>query len=235
MNMVFPRIPSPIEEEIMFTICKKVWKCIQNMARQKPVDEKSSALDIATVSEGLRQFKLQVLQDVNVTIEQIERDLNSYTEELLILFNEKEKFLRKCDYSQRNFDKALKRLRSNTREFFHREINLHLSLDNTICCRILSLPSGEKKERELKEFASSVIETATVNYIEDFRELLKNLYDSFELDMEEVIEKLSSTEQNYKQLYDAVNFGDLLQQEQYLMESKSKLCFYDAIIKRMEA
>ena len=226
--------PKPTDILVLIEVGKKIWNFVKKIGGQPQFDEKSSTEDIASIHKALCAFQLEVLRDNAASLQEVEDAVISYVEEVMFQLDSKAEILRKYRYSRRAVDKTLQELHNSAKPFWEKEISKHLSLDNGECRRILSLPSGAKKEREMREFATTILESVAMQYIEFIRDLLKNLYENFEMDIEAIIEQLSHVTKDYKHLYDSIDNGDSLAYERCLSKAKIQGCLCTAIVKRME-
>lgn len=96
------------------------------------------------------------------------------------------------------------------------------------------MPAGNRKQEAMQNFVSKTLENIAISYTEYINKMLIQLYDNFELNIRENLQKIEEKVQAYKQMNEALNNEDVLSYERQLANSNVKIFICDVISSRVE-
>lgn len=167
----------------------------QQGGSSESVNNNSSLEDVNNVVEIFSDFK----QKVHIKTVEIEKEINeeiqSYLEELIMLLENNEDIVQKYDIKITSIERRINRILPNLKGVIDYEVLKKVSLDNSECKNIMKMPPGQNKEQSLHKFINQVLENALNVCCTNIRE---NLAEIFEDINDEIISKVEMVEQESK-------------------------------------
>lgn len=218
----------------LVNIGKKLWNFITdiNIKDAKKIDKQSSPQDINQLSVVLSDIRRHTLQLSEAMIKETKDSIASYTEELLMIIQDKDDIIDR--YTYREFKRNVKEISDDIDVYWQNEIYKKISLDNIDCLNVLKMSAGNRKQEAMQEFISKTLKNIAISYAEYINKMLIQLYDDFELNMKENLQKIEEKVQAYKQMIELLDNEDILSYEQQLANSNIKIFIYDEILNKTE-
>ena len=218
----------------LISIGKKMWKFITdtNIKNTEKIDKQSSSQDINQIGILLSDIRNHTLQLSGAMVKEIKDSITFYTEELLMIVQERKNIIDR--YTYKEFERDIKEISEDIDVYWQNEIYKKISLDNVDCLNILKMPAGNRKQEAMQNFVSKTLENIAISYTEYINKMLIQLYDNFELNIRENLQKIEEKVQAYKQMNEALNNEDVLSYERQLANSNVKIFICDVISSRVE-
>lgn len=218
----------------LISIGKKMWKFITdtNIKNTEKIDKQSSSQDINQIGILLSDIRNHTLQLSGAMVKEIKDSITFYTEELLMIVQDRKNIIDR--YTYKEFERDIKEISEDIDVYWQNEIYKKISLDNVDCLNILKMPAGNRKQEAMQKFVSKTLENIAISYTEYINKMLIQLYDDFELNIRENLQKIEEKVQAYKQMNEALNNEDILSYERQLANSNVKIFIYDVISSKVE-
>lgn len=218
----------------LISIGKKMWKFITdtNIKNTEKIDKQSSSQDINQIGILLSDIRNHTLQLSGAMVKEIKDSITFYTEELLMIVQDRKNIIDR--YTYKEFERDIKEISEDIDVYWQNEIYKKISLDNVDCLNILKMPAGNRKQEAMQNFVSKTLENIAISYTEYINKMLIQLYDNFELNIRENLQKIEEKVQAYKQMNEALNNEDVLSYERQLANSNVKIFICDVISSRVE-
>lgn len=218
----------------LISIGKKMWKFITdtNIKNTEKIDKQSSSQDINQIGILLSDIRNHTLQLSGAMVKEIKDSITFYTEELLMIVQDRKNIINR--YTYKEFERDIKEISEDIDVYWQNEIYKKISLDNVDCLNILKMPAGNRKQEAMQNFVSKTLENIAISYTEYINKMLIQLYDNFELNIRENLQKIEEKVQAYKQMNEALNNEDVLSYERQLANSNVKIFICDVISSRVE-
>lgn len=231
---ILPKIFSPDLFSKLVYIGKKVWNFIKNTGINdtEKIDKNSSTQDINQISIALSDIRSYTIQISNSVINKVKDDVTSYTEELLMIIQDKSSIVNR--YTYRAFERDVKELSSDIEQYWQNEMYKKISLDNIECLNILKMPAGNRKQDAMQEFVSKVLKDTAASYTVHISKSLAQIYDDFEMNIEENLRNIGKTLHSYQQMNISLDNEDLISYEQQIANADIKVFLYNKIVNEME-
>lgn len=236
MNFLQILVPLIKKIPLIYSIGKEIFGFIEklNMKDKPAVNKKSSVQDIEKMAETLDDIRSNVVQTSFPVIKDIKDNVAAYVEELHFLIEDKTELLKKYNFSSRSFDNTLDELNNSVQDFWNEEIKKQISFDNAKCRSILALPAGKKKEADMQNFVTDVIQETTIAYTKYIEEILHRLYDDFVEDIEDITKRLEANLRSYKQMDVSALNKDSSSFRETIEQAQIKILICANIIDRLE-
>lgn len=229
-----PSILNILSSKWIIDLGKKVWNFIKNAGIKdtEKINEKSSPQDINQISIALSDIRAYTIQMSNPVINKVKEDITSYTEELLMIMQDKSNIVNR--YTYKAFERDVKELRSDIEQYWQNEIYKKISLDNIDCLNILKMPAGNRKQDAMQDFVLKVLKDVATSYTAYISKSLAQIYDDFEINIEENLRSIEKILYSYQQINISLDKEDLISYEQQIANADIKVFLYDKILNKME-
>lgn len=231
---ILTKIFSPDLFSKLINIGKNVWDFIKNRGIKdtEKIDEHSSPQDINQISIALSDIRAYTVQISNPIINKVKDDITSYTEELLMIMQDKSNIVNR--YTCRVFERDVKDLSNDIEQYWQNEMYKKISLDNIECLNILKMPAGNRKQDAMQEFVSKVLKDTAASYTVHISKSLAQIYDDFEMNIEENLRGIEKSLHSYQQMNISLDNEDLISYEQQIANADIKVFLYDRVLNEME-
>lgn len=230
MPDILTRIPAIDLFSDLIYIGKKVWTFIKNTCIKdiEKIDEQSSPQDINQISIALSDIRAYTIQISNPIINKVKDDIISYTEELLMVVQDKSNIINR--YTYKAFKQDITDLNNGIELYWQNEIYKKISLDNIDCLNILKIPAGNRKQDAMQEFVSEVLKDVAILYTVHISKSLAQIYNDFEINIEENLCSIEKILHSYQQMNISLDNEDLVSYEQQIANANIKIFIYDKIL-----
>ena len=218
----------------LINIGKKMWKFITdtNIKNAEKIDKQSSSQDINQIGILLSDIRNHTFQLSETMVKEVKDSITSYTEELLMIIQDRKNIIDR--YTYKEFERDAKEISDDIDVYWQNEIYKKISLDNVDCLNVLKMPAGNRKQEAMQEFVLRTLENIAISYTEYINKMLIQLYDDFELNIKENLQKIEEKVQAYKRMNRALDTEDILSYEQQVANSNIEIFIYDVIIGKVE-
>lgn len=96
------------------------------------------------------------------------------------------------------------------------------------------MPAGNRKQDAMQEFVSKVLKDTAASYTVHISKSLAQIYDDFEMNIEENLRGIEKTLHSYQQMNISLDNEDLISYEQQIANADIKVFLYDKILNEME-
>ena len=223
-NLAMAAIPSIIE------VGKKFFEKILDAPQ---MTQKNTVDDIEQISKALGELREHILQESKPAIDNASDSITSYLEEQLFLLEDKKDLLAKYEISSRSVEHKMQEINRRLGNFWHDAIYKKISLDDSQCRAILTLPSGEKKNAELANFTNKVLSETLNDYAELVREELSKIYVDFEDEISRSVSRLETSVREYSEIVQSMDEKDDDKFEMLIANAKLKVFCYDVIFEKV--
>lgn len=197
------------------------------------MNQKNTVDDIEQISKALGELREHILQESKPVIDNASDSITSYLEEQLFLLEDKKDLLAKYEISSRSVEHKMQEINRRLGSFWHDAIYKKISLDDSQCRAILTLPSGEKKNVELSNFTNKVLSDTLDEYSELVRSELGKIYVDFEDEVSRSVSKLEKSVGEYSQIVQSMDEKDDDKFEMLIANAKLKVFCYDVIFEKV--
>lgn len=197
------------------------------------MNQKNTVDDIEQISKALGELREHILQESKPVIDNASDSITSYLEEQLFLLEDKKDLLAKYEISSRSVEHKMQEINRRLGNFWHDAIYKKISLDDSQCRAILTLPSGEKKNVELSNFTNKVLSDTLDEYSELVRSELGKIYVDFEDEVSRSVSKLEKSVGEYSQIVQSMDEKDDDKFEMLIANAKLKVFCYDVIFEKV--
>ena len=223
-NLAMAAIPSIIE------VGKKFFEKILDAPQ---MTQKNTVDDIEQISKALGELREHILQESKPVIDNASDSITSYLEEQLFLLEDKKDLLAKYEISSRSVEHKMQEINRRLGNFWHDAIYKKISLDDSQCRAILTLPSGERKNAELANFTNKVLSETLNDYAELVREELSKIYVDFEDEISRSVSRLENSVREYSEIVQSMDEKDDDKFEMLIANAKLKVFCYDVIFEKV--
>ena len=223
-NLAMSAIPSIIE------VGKKFFEKILDAPQ---MTQKNTVDDIEQISKALGELREHILQESKPAIDNASDSITSYLEEQLFLLEDKKDLLAKYEISSRSVEHKMQEINRRLGNFWHDAIYKKISLDDSQCRAILTLPSGEKKNAELANFTNKVLSETLNDYAELVREELSKIYVDFEDEISRSVSRLENSVREYSEIVQSMDEKDDDKFEMLIANAKLKVFCYDVMLAKV--
>ena len=219
-NLAMAAIPSIIE------VGKKFF---DKLIDAPQMNQNNTVADIEQISKALGELREHVLNESKPTIGNASDSIMSYLEEQLFTLEDKKDLLAKYEISSRSGEHKLQDINRRLGNFWQNAIYKRISLDNSRCRELLTLPSGEKKNVEFANFTNEVLADTLEEYSELVRGELGKIYVDFEEEVSRSVSKLENSVREYSEMVESLDEKDDDKYEQLIANAQLKVFCYDVI------
>jgi len=223
-NLAMAAIPSIIE------VGKKFFEKIIDAPQ---MTKKNTFDDIEQISKSLGELREHILQESKPTVENASNSIMTYLEEQLFTLEDKKDLLAKYEISSRSVEHKLQEINRRLGNFWHDAIYKKISLDDSQCRAILTLPSGEKKNAELANFTNKVLSETLDEYAELVRKELGKIYVDFEVEVSRSVSRLENSVREYSEIVQSMDEKDDDKFEMLIANAKLKVFCYDVMLAKV--
>ena len=223
-NLAMAAIPSIIE------VGKKFFEKIIDAPQ---MTKKNTFDDIEQISKALGELREHILQESKPTVENASNSIMTYLEEQLFTLEDKKDLLAKYEISSRSVEHKLQDINRRLGNFWNDAIYKKISLDDSQCRAILTLPSGEKKNAELANFTNKVLSETLDEYSELVRKELGKIYVDFEVEVLRSVSRLENSVREYSEIVQSMDEKDDDKFEMLIANAKLKVFCYDVMLAKV--
>ena len=223
-NLAMAAIPSIIE------VGKKFFEKILDAPQ---MTQKNTVDDIEQISKALGELREHILQESKPAIDNASDSITSYLEEQLFLLEDKKDLLAKYEISSRSVEHKIQEINRRLGNFWHDAIYKKISLDDSQCRAILTLPSGEKKNAALANFTNKVLSETLDEYSDLVRKELGKIYVDFEVEVSRSVSRLENSVREYSEIVQSMDEKDDDKFEMLIANAKLKVFCYDVMLAKV--
>lgn len=223
-NLAMAAIPSIIE------VGKKFFDKLLDAPQ---MTQNNSVSDIEQISKALGELREHILQESKPTVENASDSIMSYLEEQLFTLEDKKDLLAKYEISSRSVEHKMQDINRRLANFWHDTIYKKISLDDSQCRAILTLPAGERKNAELANFTDKVLSETLTEYAELVRGELGKIYVDFEGEVSRSVSRLENSVRDYSQIVQSMDEKDDDKFEMLIANAKLKIFCYDVMLEKV--
>lgn len=194
------------------------------------MNDNNTVADIEQIGDALAKLRENILQQSKPAIENANDSLMAYLEEQIFILEDKAEILAKYEISSRSVESKLKDIKRRTADFWQNSLNLKISLDNKRCRQILTMPAGERKSAEMKNFTDEVLSETLKEYAEMLRGELENIYTDFESEVNRSVSRIENTVADYIEVVETLDAKDNDKLEMLLAKANLKVFCYDSML-----
>ena len=227
---ILTKIPALDLLSDLIYIGKKVWNLIKNtrIKDTEKIDKQSSPQDINQIGIALSDIRAYTIQMSNPIINKVKNDITSYTEELLMILQDKSNIIN--HYTYKAFKRDITNLNNDIEQYWQNEIYKKISLDNIDCLNILKMPAGNRKQDAMQSFVSKILKDVAILYTAHISKSLAEIYNDFEINIEENLHNIEKVLHSYQQMNISLDNKDLVSYEQQIANANIKIFIYDKIL-----
>lgn len=233
---ILAKIPSLDLLSDLIYIGKKIWNLIKNtrIKDTEKIDKQSSPQDINQIGIALSDIRTYTIQMSNPIINKVKNDITSYTEELLMILQDKSNIINHYTYKALKKDITDLNNDNDIEQYWQNEIYKKISLDNIDCLNILKMPAGNRKQDAMQKFVSKILKDVSILYTVHIGKSIAEIYNDFEINIEENLHNIEKILHSYQQMNISLNNEDLTSYEQQIVNANIKVFLYDKILNKME-
>lgn len=221
----------PYDSERIEKILKVVGKTIadiisiigKKVSSTDSIDEKSSVSDVDNLIEIFETYKEEIRKKSSEVEESVYAEVSSFTEELEILFDDRETLIKKYGISRKRIARQIHHLLAEIRGYIDNEVCKSITLSNQELRDVIRMIPGKQKERAMNEFADRVFREALDTYCQYIREELSVFFEEIEEGVLSVIEAAKETADRNSRELENINADNCEEQSERIIANANDI------------
>ncbi|RRK32686.1 hypothetical protein EBB54_15960 [Schaedlerella arabinosiphila] len=214
---------------------KKILKCVgktiadiisiigKKVSSIDSIDEKSSVSDVDNLIEIFETYKEETRKKTSEIEESVYAEVSSFTEELEILFDDRETLIKKYGISRKRIARQIHHLLAEVRGYIDNEVCKSITLSNQELRDVIRMIPGNQKEQAMNEFADRVFREALDTYCQHIREELSVFFEEIEEGVLSVIEAAKETADRNSRELENINADNCEEQSERIIANANDL------------